>query len=134
MPEKSLTQYAYDVLKETKAPLAFADLFKAALAKANMGELSNDQLKVIMSRFYTSLTVDGNFFCLQNNQWDLRYRHTEKEISKALEAAYSDDFEEEEETFDNGEEDIPEELKEEKEEDDEDGVEVDYDRAKSEEF
>ena len=134
MPEKSLTQYAYDVLKETKAPLAFADLFKAALAKANMGELSEEQLKIVMSRFYTSLTVDGNFFCLQNNQWDLRYRHTEKEISKALEAAYSEDEEEEMDSFDIGEEDIPDELREESDEDEEESGDVDYDRAKNDEY
>ncbi|MCQ3035113.1 MAG: DNA-directed RNA polymerase subunit delta [Bacilli bacterium] len=135
MPEKSLTQYAYDVLTETKAPLAFADLFKAALAKAGMSELSDSQLKVLMSRFYTSLTVDGKFFCLQNNQWDLRYRHTEKEISEVLEAAYSDDIEEESESFDSGEDEMPDELKEDKDEDEEESDEVDYDRSKtSEEF
>jgi len=135
MPEKSLTQYAYDVLQETKAPLSFMDLFNAALEKAGLVDLSDDDKKKAMSRFYTSLTVDGKFFCLQNNQWDLRFRHTEKEIEKALEAAYSDDAEEESEGFDEGEEEMPEELKSDSDDEEEVENEVDYDRAKtSEEF
>lgn len=134
MPEKSLTQYAYDVLKETKAPVAFADLFKAALTKAGVEELTDDQKKILMSRFYTSLTVDGKFFCLQNNQWDLRYRHTEKEIGEVLEAAYSEDYDDvESDSFDNGEEEMPEVLKENRDsdEDEEESDDVDYDRSKS---
>ena len=132
MLEKSLTEYAYEVLQEEVAPISFSELFKKVPDRAGLTELTDDELKTYMTRFYTSLTIDGKFFNLNSNQWDLRYRYPEKIVIESREMSSSDEDEEEskEETALEGNED--EEFDEESNDDEDDSEpELDYDHKKT---
>ena len=41
MLEKSLTEYAYEVLQEEVAPISFSELFKKVLERAGLTELTD---------------------------------------------------------------------------------------------
>ncbi len=76
MLEKSLVDYAYDVLSKRKGEIHFKALFEEVV---NATGLSEDEADARISLFYTNLTLDGRFITLPNNHWDLRDRHTYNE-------------------------------------------------------
>ena len=101
MAEKSLINYAYDVLKESKEPLTFKQLFDSVLERSGLTEKDID-VKRSMSQLYTQLTFDGRFALGDNNTWDLGERHTYNETHKPIneinddEDLQNDDAEEQE--------------------------------------
>lgn len=94
MNEKSLLDYGFDVLNASKDPLKFVDLFNAAVKLSGI-ELAENEIKTKMSKFYTSLSLDGRFVTLTDNFWDLRCRHVFEQVHLDMIDAYSDDEDEE---------------------------------------
>ena len=93
MNEKSLLDYGFDVLNASKDPLKFVDLFNAAVKLSGI-ELAENEIKTKMSKFYTSLSLDGRFVTLTDNFWDLRCRHVFEQVHLDMIDAYSDEDEE----------------------------------------
>lgn len=78
MEKKSLVNHAFDVLSHSKGPTRLHELFNAVIKEAGL-ELSEEELKTRISRFYTQLSLDGRFIILEDGCWDLRSRHTLEE-------------------------------------------------------
>lgn len=126
MNEKSLLDYGFDVLSASKEPIKFIDLFNGAIKLSGL-ELSDSEIKMKMSKFYTSLSLDGRFITLTDNTWDLRCRHVFEQVHLDMIDAYSDEDEEidaEEEKL------LREELGEEIEEVEEENDDLDFDKKK----
>lgn len=70
---KSFLELALEVIRESKEPLSFKDLFDKVVEKSGQ-TLSADERKRAMSSLYTQLTYDGRLF-LTDNKWDLKDRH-----------------------------------------------------------
>jgi len=79
MADKSLIDYAYEVLSGTKEPISFKALFEKSLALSGL-ELSGDEIRSRMSKLYTQLSLDGRFIILTDNCWDLRARHVFSQV------------------------------------------------------
>jgi len=99
MDKKSLLDYGFDVLSESKEPIKFRDLFFKTIELAGL-ELSEEDIKRKMSKFYTQLSIDERFIILAENYWDLSSRHVFKQIhtddyAGADDEEENDDIEEE---------------------------------------
>lgn len=128
MSNKSLVDYAYEVLETSKEPVTFKVLFDKAYALSGL-ELSQNELRHKMSSFYTQLSLDGRFIVLTDNNWDLRSRHVYSQIHIDIDDAYSD---EEGEEYDAEEAELlREELGEEDEKDEPESDDLDFDHVKS---
>ena len=121
--EKSLLDYGFDVLSASKDPIKFIDLFKKAVELSGL-ELTEAELKVKMSKFYTQLSLDGRFITLTDNYWDLRSRHVFEQVHLDMIDAYSD----EEDEVDEEEELLRQELGEQEEEKEEESDDLDFDK------
>jgi len=124
MNEKSLIDYGFEVLSASKDPIKFIDLFKKSLELSGL-ELSESELKVKMSKFYTQLSLDGRFITLTDNFWDLRSRHVFEKVHLDMIDAYSD---EEEEIDEEEEKLLRQELGEQVEEVEEENDDLDFDK------
>lgn len=97
--KKSLIELAYDVVANSKAPIAFKALWKAVVKAKGLTE---EEAAEKVGQFYTNLLLDGRFVNLGDNVWDLRIRHKfekvhidMKDVYSDVEATDSDDKEEE---------------------------------------
>ena len=73
MENKSILEIAFEVIKESKEPVPFKELFEKTLERSGLTPSDNER-KHLMSSLYTQLTFDGRLF--QNaNKWDLRDRN-----------------------------------------------------------
>ena len=124
MNDKSLLDYGFDVLSASKDPVKFIDLFNKSLELSGL-QLSDNELKARMSKFYTQLSLDGRFITLTDNYWDLRSRHVFEKVHLDMIDAYSD---EEEETDEEEEKLLREELGEQIEEPEEESDDLDFDK------
>ena len=124
MNDKSLLDYGFDVLSASKDPVKFIDLFNKSLELSGL-QLSDNELKARMSKFYTQLSLDGRFITLTDNYWDLRSRHVFEKVHLDMIDAYSD---EEEETDEEEEKLLREELGEQIEEPEEESDDIDFDK------
>ena len=124
MNDKSLIDYGYDVLSASKDPIKFIDLFNKVVELSG-AELSESELKIRMSKFYTQLSLDERFITLTDNFWDLRSRHIFEQVHLDMIDAYSD---EEEETDEEEEKLLREELGEQIEEPEEESDDLDFDK------
>jgi len=124
MSNKSLLDYGYDVLSASKDPVKFIDLFKKSVELSGL-ELSETELKVRMSKFYTQLSLDGRFITLTDNFWDLRSRHVFEKVHLDMIDAYSD---EDEEIDEEEEKLLRQELGEQEEEVEEESDDLDFDK------
>ena len=122
--EKSLLDYGFDVLSASKEPVKFIDLFKKSIELSGL-ELSEAELKVRMSKFYTQLSLDGRFITLTDNFWDLRSRHVFEKVHLDMIDAYSD---EDEEVDEEEEKLLRQELGEQEEEVEEESDDLDFDK------
>ncbi|MCR5505573.1 MAG: DNA-directed RNA polymerase subunit delta [Bacilli bacterium] len=128
---KSLLEFAFDFVNESKEPVAFSDMWKYIVEQAG---LSEEEAKARIASFYTNLMLDGRFVTLGENQWDLRIRQTFDKVHIDMKDVYSDveegdeDSEEEEE-----EKEYNEAFQEEKESDEEESDEEDEEDSESEE-
>lgn len=125
MPEKSFIEYAYDVLSTSKEPLSFKDLFDKTLELSGL-KLSTNDLKVKMSKLYTSLSVDSRFVMV-DKLWDLSSRHTFSQIHQN-----DNDFDDEDDDDETDEEEkdlLRQELGEESDDDsDRESDDIDFDK------
>lgn len=124
MSNKSLLDYGFDVLSASKDPIKFIDLFKKAVELSGL-ELTESELKVRMSKFYTQLSLDGRFITLTDNYWDLRSRHVFEKVHLDMIDAYSD---EDEEVDEEEEKLLRQELGEQEEEIEEADDDLDFDK------
>ena len=124
MNDKSLLDYGFDVLSASNDPVKFIDLFNKSLELSGL-QLSDNELKARMSKFYTQLSLDGRFITLTDNYWDLRSRHVFEKVHLDMIDAYSD---EEEETDEEEEKLLREELGEQIEEPEEESDDLDFDK------
>ena len=125
MNEKSLLDFGFDVLSASKEPVKFIDLFNKSVELSGL-ELSEAELKIRMSKFYTQLSLDGRFITLTDNYWDLRSRHVFEKVHLDMIDAYSD---EEDEPDDEEEEKLlRQELGEQVDESDDNDDDLDFDK------
>jgi DNA-directed RNA polymerase subunit delta len=124
MNNKSLLDYGFDVLSASSEPVKFIDLFKKSLELSGL-ELSEAELKVRMSKFYTQLSLDGRFITLTDNFWDLRSRHVFEKVHLDMIDAYSD---EDEEVDEEEEKLLRQELGEQEEEREDESDDLDFDK------
>ena len=110
---ESKTDIAYRILQKKKKEVGFYELWEA-VKKELVKELSPEQAENIdddISFFYTNLTLDGRFFQLGDNKWNLRERIKYEDVKKRIEMTelYSEEAqdeaenipEEEQETYEN---------------------------------
>lgn len=121
---KSLLDYGFDVLSASNEPVKFIDLFNKTVELSGL-ELSENEKKSKMSKFYTQLSLDGRFITLTDNFWDLRSRHKFEQVHLDMIDAYSD---EEDEVDEEEEELLRQELGEQVEEKEEESDDLDFDK------
>lgn len=124
MQEKSLLDYGYDVLTGKNEPVKFIDLFNEVISASGL-ELTDDEKKRRMSKFYTQLSLDGRFITLTDNYWDLRSRHVFEQVHLDMIDAYSD---EDEEIDEEEEKLLKEELGETIEQEEQESDDIDFDK------
>ena len=85
--EKSLLDYAYDLISKQKEAIPFQQIWEYVVSAAG---LSEEEAKAKVSRFYTTLMLDGRFVTLGENLWDLRSSHTFDKVHIDMKDVYSD--------------------------------------------
>ena len=100
--KKSMTETAYDILSKSEGPQSFIELWSSVVR--DMG-LTPSQADNQIAQFYTDLSMDGRFFSLAGNRWDLKSRYSSAESTVDTDSlSVEDDEEEESEKEDLGEE------------------------------
>ena len=85
--EKSLLDYAYDLISKQKEAIPFQQIWEYVVSASG---LSEEEAKAKVSRFYTNLMLDGRFVTLGENLWDLRSSHTFDKVHIDMKDVYSD--------------------------------------------
>ncbi len=85
--QKSLLDYAYEYVKQSKDLVSFKDLWAYVCKEAG---LSEEEAAKRVSGFYTNLLLDGRFVTLGENKWDLRTRQTFDKVHIDMKDVYSD--------------------------------------------
>lgn len=91
MLEKSLVDYAYDILAGRQEPVVFKELWNQVVIDAGLEE---EEAARRVAQFYTNLSLDGRFVTLTDNNWDLRSRHPFSQVHIDMNEVYSDEDEE----------------------------------------
>lgn len=68
---------AFDLLTKKKKAMTFLKIWEDA---ANEAGLSEQQKEDNIAQFYTDISLDDRFVHVGDNKWDLRSRHTYKEV------------------------------------------------------
>lgn len=92
--KKSMIEVAYSVLKEKGSPIPFIDLYTKVSQEMGFNE---SQFEDKISTFYSDLSIDGRFFSMPHNTWDLRSKHTFSESVTDTDSLSVEDEEEMEE-------------------------------------
>lgn len=71
--KQSMIDIAYRFLEDNKEPMPFIELWTRVSNEMGFNETQFDDN---IAQFYTDLSIDGRFFNMPGNQWDLRKRHT----------------------------------------------------------
>lgn len=87
MSDKSLLEYAYEIVSASKDPISFKDLWGRICEEKG---LSKEEMEDKVSQFYTNLLLDGRFVNLGDNIWDLRVRHKFDKVHIDMKDAYSE--------------------------------------------
>ena len=99
--KKSMIEVAYGVLKENGGPMPFIEIYKKV--SQEMG-FTDAQFEDKISQFYSDLSIDGRFFSMPKNNWDLRSKHTFSEsVTDTDSLSVEDEDEESEENQENEE-------------------------------
>lgn len=107
---ESMVDVAYSVLTEAEGELPFTSIYNEVCKRIG---LASDVAVAKISSFYTNLLLDGRFVNLKDNTWDLKSRHTYKEVHpEDMSTYYSESEEEDREAMDVEEFDTDEERKE----------------------
>ena len=86
---KSLLDYAFDCISQSKEPVNFKDLWAYVVTESGIDEARK------ISSFYTNLMLDGRFVTLGENNWDLRSRHSFDKVHIDMKDVYATVDEEE---------------------------------------
>ena len=90
----SLTDAAYDYLKDVGTGVPFAELYAAAAEKAALTEELKKKKK---NSFYSQLSMDSRFVQQTGNVWDLKENHSFEETRINVEEIDADDDDSDEE-------------------------------------
>lgn len=74
---KPMVDVAFELLTKKKKALTFLKLWEDA---AEIAQLSEQQKEDNIAQFYTDVSLDDRFVHVGDNKWDLRSRHTYKEV------------------------------------------------------
>ncbi|MBM6678555.1 DNA-directed RNA polymerase subunit delta [Faecalicoccus pleomorphus] len=110
--KQSMTDVAYQILQSGKDAMPFIELWTRVSKELGFNESQFDDN---IAQFYTDLSIDGRFFNMPQNNWDLRSRHTFSESVMDTDSIAIDedsDDEDQDETLD-----LDEEVKDEDQED-----------------
>ena len=115
---KSLLDYAFDCISQSKEPVNFKDLWAYVVKESGMDE---ELAARKISSFYTNLLLDGRFVTLGENNWDLRTRHSFDKVHIDMKDVYAtvDEEEADDEDEDEDEKEYNKAFEEPKEEDEE---------------
>lgn len=72
-----MVDVAYDLLKTKKKAVVFIKLWEEL---CQMMAFTKQQEEDNIAQFYSDLSLDDRFVNVGGNQWDLRERHTYKEV------------------------------------------------------
>ncbi len=113
----SYTDLTYLLLKENGKSMNTPSIFKEI---CKLLDYSDDEYAAKIGDYYTSLTIDKRFVLLENNEWDIRDRHSvEIVMDEEDETEEVEETEEEEESVEETEEgDIDEIIDDEIDDDD----------------
>lgn len=87
---KSLLDYAFDCINESKEPVNFKDLWAYVVKESGIDE---ETAAKKLSSFYTNLLLDGRFVTLGENNWDLRTRHSFDKVHIDMKDVYASEEE-----------------------------------------
>ena len=71
--KQSMTDIAYQLLQGSKDAMPFIELWTRVSRELGLNESQFDDN---IAQLYTDLSIDGRFFNMPGNNWDLRSRHT----------------------------------------------------------
>jgi len=147
LEEMSMVEIAYHILDEKNQPVSFQKLVEEI---ANLLQLSDEEARGRMARFYTDLNIDGRFMNVGGNTWGLKSWYPVQQIEDEIvpsvkmkkkkakagydyeedceeeDLEYDEDMDEEDEYADEGEDEYEENEDLEYEEDEYAGDEDDY--------
>ena len=129
---KSLLDYAFDCISQSKEPVNFKDLWAYVVKESGMDE---ELAARKISSFYTNLLLDGRFVTLGENNWDLRTRHSFDKVHIDMKDVYAtvDEEEADDEDEDEDEKEYNKAFEEPKDEEEESEEEESEEESESEE-
>lgn len=78
---------AYNFINESGKEVAFKDLWENVVSTL---QFSEEEAMAKLSKFYSSLMIDGRFVTLGENTWDLRSRHKYEKVHIDMNEVYRD--------------------------------------------
>lgn len=99
--KKAMIDVAYDLMKTKKKAIVFIKIWEEVcqiMAFTKMQEEDN------IAQFYSDLSLDDRFVNVGDNKWDLRERHTYREVVVDTEEILIDETDDDVEEFEEGEE------------------------------
>ena len=117
---RSMLDITFEFLTKRGEPVSFKEIWDNAVETLG---LSEEEANARLANFYTNLMLDGRFFTLGENVWDLKSKHKFDEIHMDMNEVYNN--EESSDANDDSEEDEEDLLdeKEDKEDSDEEDSE-----------
>ncbi|CAM3695489.1 DNA-directed RNA polymerase subunit delta [Erysipelothrix urinaevulpis] len=98
MSSKSLSDIAYDRLKQKDEEVLFNELWNEVSSAAKFPE---NVAKRKVASFYNAIMLDSRFISLEGNKWDLRERHAE--ITLTIDPDLLEDYDDYEEDYEDEE-------------------------------
>ncbi|MEF9921123.1 MAG: DNA-directed RNA polymerase subunit delta [Erysipelotrichaceae bacterium] len=86
--KKPMIDVAFDLMSKKKKQVTFLKLWEEV---SQVMGLSEEQAEDNIAQFYTDIALDNRFVHMGENKWDLRSRHTFKEVVVDTEALIIDD-------------------------------------------
>lgn len=83
----SMLDVAYNFINESGKEVAFKDLWENVVSTL---QFSEEEAMAKLSKFYSSLMIDGRFVTLGENTWDLRSRHKYEKVHIDMNEVYRD--------------------------------------------
>lgn len=84
----SMVDVAYDLMSKKRKALNFHKLWKEV---SEIKGYTAEEKEERASLFYTSITLDGRFITIGENQWDLRSRHKFEDVHIDMNDIYADE-------------------------------------------
>lgn len=83
----SMLDVAYNFINGSGKEVAFKDLWENVVSTL---QFSEEEAMAKLSKFYSSLMIDGRFVTLGENTWDLRSRHKYEKVHIDMNEVYRD--------------------------------------------